>query len=302
MSHEVDVIGLGENSVDRVLTVPLLPGAAGASSKMPLVSTRTGCGGQVATAMVTCASLGLRAAYVGAVGDDEDGRLVRSTLAAHHLNLTHLLTIPGAATRSATILVDADGDRSVLWQRDEKLNLRADFLDAIDLAGVRLVHVDDTDIDAAVRLAERARQAGIFVTTDIDASARVRGCAGAQVRHLMRLATHPILSEEALAALSGEIDPERGLRALRSECDGLLCVTLGARGAMALDGQTLVFAPGVAVTPVDTTGAGDAFRAGFIYAVLEGRPLEAAMHFANQVASQSCLRAGAIQLSDGMTE
>lgn len=328
MSHEVDVIGLGENSVDRVLVVPQLPGSTGAPSKMPLLNVRRNCGGQVATAMVTCASLGLRAAYVGSIGDDEDGALVRSTLSAHHLNLTNLRMVTGAATRSATILVDAEGERAVLWHRDEKLNLSDAFVDAIDLTGVRLVHLDDTDIEAAIRLAARARHAGISVTTDIDGGVRLTGngqrltgdgqrltgdgqrltgdrerltvnggrltVGSAKVLELLRLATHPILSEEALASLSGEADPEQGLRALRDECEGVLCVTLGARGAMALERDRLVFAPGVPVTPVDTTGAGDAFRGGLIYALLDGRPVEAAMRFANQVAAESCMREGAI--------
>ncbi len=286
-SSNLDVIGLGENSIDRVLIVPRLPGAPDAPSKMRVDEALRSCGGQVATTLAACAALGLRASYAGAIGDDEDGRLVRETLVTRGVNVTHL-HVASAATRSATILVEAGtGERTVLWNRDARLSITAAQVDAIDVASARVIHVDDTDIAASIRLARAARRAGRMVTTDIDASEH-------DVRELLTLATHPILSEHGLASLTGEHDPERGLRALRERCDGVLCVTLGARGAMALDGDILVTSPGVPVTAIDTTGAGDVFRAGFIRALLEGHSLSEILHFANAAAAISCTRVGAI--------
>lgn len=284
---EVDVLGLGENSVDRVIVVPHLPGALNAPSKMHVDAVVRSCGGQVATAMAACASLGLRTAFAGVVGDDEDGRLVRETLTARGIDVAHLRTAASAATRWATILVDgATGERSVLWNRDPALSMSTTEIDAIDVSRARLVHVDDSDMAASIRLATAARRAGRLVTTDIDAAPHAL--------ELLTIATHPILSEHALTVLSGENDPERGLRALRRQCDGVLCVTLGARGAMALDGDTLVTAPGISVTAIDTTGAGDVFRAGFIASLLARRSLTDILKFANTAAALSCTKAGAI--------
>lgn len=318
------MIGLGENSVDRVLTVPQLPGAANAPSKMMVGSAVRSCGGQVATAMSACAALGLRASCAGATGDDDEGRLVRETLRARGVHLDYLAVIPGAATRWATILLDPTGERVVLWGRDGALSLGADEVAAIDVRRARLIHVDDTDLRASIQLATAARAAGKLVTTDVDGAvtgARVRGArvpgAGARVRgaqvlvpgaqvlgaiELLKVATHPIVSEEALIGLTGEDDPERGLRALRGECAGVLCVTLGARGAMALEGDILLSAPGIQVTPIDTTGAGDVFRAGFIYGLLAGWPTADTLRFANTAAADSCTRLGAIASTDGITE
>lgn len=294
VSLEVDVIGLGENSVDRVMVVPRLPGAPGAPSKMRVAAAVRSCGGQVATTMAACASLGLRAAYAGTVGADNDGRLVRDTLIARGVDVVHLHTIAGAITRWASVLVDAaSGERVVMWNRDASLTLSEDQVDAIDVNAARLVHVDDSDIDASIRLGLAARKAGRLVTTDIDAQGawEVRD---AQVRQLLTIATHLILSEDALAQLSGESDPERGLRSLRRQCGGVLSVTLGSRGAMALDADRIVMAPAFSVTAVDTTGAGDVFRAGFIAALLAGRSLEHTLRFANASAALSCTRVGAI--------
>ncbi len=311
------MIGLGENSVDRVLTVPQLPGATNAPSKMMVGSAVRSCGGQVATAMAACAALGLRASCAGATGDDDEGRLVRETLRARGVLLDYLAVIPEAATRWATILLDPTGERVVLWGRDDALSLGADEVAAIDVRRARLIHVDDTDLRASIQLATAARAAGKLVTTDVDGAvtgARVRGAQvlvpgaqvlGAQVRgaiELLKMATHPIVSEDALIGLTGEDDPERGLLALRGECAGVLCVTLGARGAMALDGDILLSAPGIQVTPVDTTGAGDVFRAGFIYGLLAGWPTADTLRFANTAAAVSCTRLGAIASTDGLAE
>ena len=288
------MIGLGENSVDRVMVVPRLPGAPGATSKMRVASAVRSAGGQVATTMAACASLGLRAAYAGVAGADDDGRFIRETMVARGVDVTHLYAVPGAVTRTALVLVDAaSGERVVLWNRDALLTMTADQVDAIDVSAARLVHVDDADLDASIRVATAARNAGRLVCTDIDVEDAAHAGA-AQARQLLAIATHPILSERALAALSGEHDPERGLRRLRSHCGGVLTVTLGARGAMALDGDRTVTAPGFSVTAVDTTGAGDVFRAGFIVALLAGRRLHDSLRFANAAAAVSCTRVGAI--------
>lgn len=284
---ELDVIGLGENSVDRVLVVPELPGT---SLKMRVENATRSCGGQVATTMAACASLGLQPAYIGAVGNDDDGRLVRETLAANGVDVTRLRVRAIATTRWATILVDAtSGERAVLWNKDAALTLTPAEVDAIDVTRARLVHVDDTDIAASLRLARAARATGRLVTTDIDA-----GAEQDEALSLATLATHVIVSEHALITLTGEADAERGLRALRAHCDGILCVTLGARGAMALDGDRALFSPGFSVTAIDTTGAGDVFRAGFICALLEQQPLPDILRFANAAAAVSCTRLGAI--------
>ena len=293
-SEEVDVIGVGENSVDRVMVVPRMPGAPGASSKMRVTAAVRSCGGQVATTMAACASLGLRAAYAGAVGADDDGRFVRDTMIARGVNVAHLHTVAGAATRWASVLVDAaSGERAVLWNRDASLTLSAKQVDAIDVGAVRLVHVDDSDMDASIRLGVAARNAGRLVSTDIDMQ-DAQDAQADQVRQLLTIATHPILSEHALAVLSGEHDPERGLRSLRRQCGGVLTVTMGSRGAMALDADRIVMARGFSVTAVDTTGAGDVFRAGFIVALLAGRGLDETLRFANAAAAISCTRVGAI--------
>ena len=82
------------------------------------------CGGQMATAMCACASLGLRAKYVGVTGTDDNGRRIRAELQGRNVDISDLV-IRDVENRFAVILVDENtGDRMVLWDRDDRLRLR----------------------------------------------------------------------------------------------------------------------------------------------------------------------------------
>ena len=156
------------------------------------------------------------------------------------------------------------------------------------VAGARLLHVDDSDADAAIEAARIARAAGIPVTSDID---RVTD----QTQALIASVTIPIFAEHVPTTLTGEADTERALRALRAARLGMLCVMLGARGSMLLEGNQLHRVPAPRVEAVDATGAGDVFRGAFIYALLRGdRPDDMFLLFANAAAALSCTREGAI--------
>jgi sugar/nucleoside kinase (ribokinase family) len=241
----------------------------------------------MATAMAACAGFGLSAAYVGCVGNDHNGRLVSSELSRHGVDTSHMLT-RGCANRFAVITVDdSTGERIVLWDRDDALNIRRDEIDPALLASARVVHVDDEDQEGAIAAASIAREAGVPVTSDIE---RITG----RTAELVAAVTTPIFAQHVLPEITGESDVERGLRKLRRSHAGELCVTLGPQGAMMLTGDELIHEPAPEVAAVDTTGAGDVFRAGFIYAMLNDYPAREKLRFANAAAASACLRAGAM--------
>ena len=96
------------------------------------------------------------------------------------------------------------------------------------------------------------------------------------------------------ASITGERDPERALRKLRRLNGGVLVMTRGVEGSVALDGDAFHMAPAFAVKVVDGTGAGDVFRAGFIYGLLQKWAVPETLRFANAAAALSCTRPGAI--------
>jgi sugar/nucleoside kinase (ribokinase family) len=282
-----DVVGVGANSVDFVNLLPGYPQPFGSFAKMQIRDRRVLCGGQMATAISTCASLGLRSKYVGVSGTDENGRRIRAELTKRGIDITDLI-IRDAENQFAVILVDeTTGERIVLWDRDDRLRLRERELPTEALSAARVVHVDDVDEDAAIRAAKIARQAGAMVTSDLDRLTP-------RTEELVASVTHAIFAQHVPTHLTGINDMERALRKLRQSHTHTMCVTMGEHGAMALEGDRFVHEPAFRVHAVDTTGAGDVFRGGFIYALLHSQPIEEALRTANAAAAVSCTRLGAL--------
>jgi sulfofructose kinase len=287
LTPAIDVLGIGANSVDYVYLLPAYPEAAGPNAKMRISSHSLSCGGQVATALCTCAAMGLSAKYIGATGTDDNGRRLRDELARRRVDMTDAV-IRDVTNQFAVIMVDEHaGERIVLWDRHDGLSLRPRELPPDVLTSTRVLHVDDVDQEAAIRAAQIAREAGVQVTSDID---RVTP----RTEELVSAVTMPIFAEHVPKALTGESDFERALRKLRRLNDGMMCITLGPRGAMLLDGDTLHQAPAFQVEAVDTTGAGDVFRGALIVAMLRGDTPGDMLRFANAAAGVSCTRLGAI--------
>jgi sugar/nucleoside kinase (ribokinase family) len=287
-----DVVGIGENSVDLVYRVPLIPGP---NAKSSVSEYRVSCGGQVATTLAACAALGLRVAYVGTFGDDDNGTRIRNALAGAHVD-TSCSVVRHAPNRHAVILVDErNGDRTVVWHRDAGLALKVEELPTAVIGGARLVHVDDLDEEASIAAARVAVAAGVPVTSDID---RVTH----RTSELIALSTAPIFSAQVPSTLTGERDPERALRKLRITHSGWLCVTLGVDGAMLLAGDRLHHVAALPVDVIDTTGAGDVFRAAFIHALLQSQSPAEILKFAAAAAALSCSRDGAMTSVPALSE
>ncbi len=283
----LDVIGVGANSVDHVYRLPEFPKPDSPAAKLRIAHHAIACGGQTATTVCTCAAMGLRSRYVGATGNDDHGRLIRDELSRRGVDITHTAVRDAANAYAVILLDDVQGERVVLWDRESRLDLAPGDIDAAGIGDARLLHVDDVDAEASIHAASIAREAGIPVMSDIE---RV----GDRTEALIASVTVPIFAEHALEPLTGERDFERALRVLRRRHAGMLCVTLGARGAMLLDGDRLYHEPAFQAAVLDTTGAGDVFRGGFITALLRGDRPGDILRFANAAAAISCTRLGAI--------
>jgi sulfofructose kinase len=290
----VDVVGLGASSVDYVNLLPCAPGGAAAQTKLRINAHFISCGGQVATMLATCGALGLSTRFLGPIGNDANGRRVREDLAVRKVDLSDVI-IREADNQFAVVLVDqSTGERTVLWHRDPRLLLGDAPLDPAILEG-RVLHVDDVDEEASIRVARLAVTRGVTVTSDLD---RLTD----RTPELVKSVSVPIFAEHLPPLLTGERDPERALRKLRTLHRGLLCVTLGTNGAMALDGDRIIHSPAFAVNAIDTTGSGDVFRAGFVYGMLAGWPTEEVLRFSNAAAAVSVTRLGAMAGAPSLNE
>jgi sulfofructose kinase len=282
-SSKVDVVGVGLNATDTLIPVAHYPSRG---SKVEFRSAKVLPGGQVATAMIACRQWGLRARYIGKVGDDIAAELHRSEFARLGVE-AHLFTAPGCPSQQAFILVDDGGERTVLWKRDDRLTLRPEELQRDWIVHSRALHLDGHDTTAASTAAGWARAAGVPVIADLDE-------LYPGVEKLLRSVDYLITSRDIPGRLMEEPDLRKSLPALRERFGSrLTAATLGEEGVLAWDGTQFHYAPAFRIQPVDTTGAGDIFHAAFIYALLQGWPLPRQLDFACAAAALNCTAIGA---------
>ncbi len=284
-----DVVALGLNSSDLLATVETFPTP---NSKQRLRGLDRQPGGQAATAMVACARLGWKARYIGRFGDDEPGREGIESLRREGVDVSASVVVAGATNQFAVILVEArTGDRTVLWHRHPGLTLTAADVPKDAVVSGRVLLVDCHETEAAIEAAQAARLAGIPTVVDVEA---VRP----RIDELLQEIDVIVASEHFPSALTGHGETGRALEAIVERFHpAVACATLGRAGSLALVGGREIRTPAFSRVPVvDTTGAGDVFRAGFIAGWLAGGPdasAEEVLAYANAVSALKCRRVGA---------
>jgi Sugar kinases, ribokinase family len=280
-----DVVGIGLNATDTLLLLPKFPAYAG---KVPFAEEILSPGGQVASAMVLCANLGLKVKYIGTVGDDERGRIQMQSLQASSINLDDVQVRRDCANQTAYILIDqTTGERTVLWSRPEGLRLDPSEITPEMITCGRLLHIDGHDTLAVAKAAKIAKEAGIPVTVDVDTVYHGFDEVLPHVDYLVASSEFPV-------QWTNESDPFKALELIQNEYK-IKCaaMTLGAHGALArMDGR-FIYSPAFVVNCVDTTGAGDVFHGAFCYAVLQNMPMQAALDLSNAMAALNCTALGA---------
>ena len=280
-----DLVGVGLNATDTLLLVSKYPEQGG---KIAFDREILSPGGQVASALVTCGKLGLRTKYIGAVGDDERGRIQLDSLREAGLNLDDVDIRAGCPNQSAYIVIDqSTGERTIFWHRPACLSIDPDHITPEKITSARMLHVDGHDTPAVARAAKIARDHGIPVSVDVDNVYPGFDQVLASVDYL-------IGSTEFPARWTGERDPFRALERIQKEYGmRVAAMTLGCHGALALESGAFVYSPGFLVDCIDTTGAGDVFHGAFCYSVLKGATVRDALEFSNAMAALNCTKLGA---------
>ena len=245
-------------------------------------------GGAVANVTVGLARLGARVSFAGAVGNDPFGRFLRGHLADEGVDVTWLRTSADYPTGVVFVSLNADRVPSFCFYGTPSADMMygPESVEPAMLDGVGFVHfgtvsmVREESRSATWKLVDLARSQGVKVSFDPNLRLhlwRDHEELRATARRASALASVVKLNEDELRFLTGESGVQAGARALRALGPELVVVTLGPRGTYFLGPKTEGELPGFAVTAVDTTGAGDAFIAGLLSALVSaGWPPDAA--------------------------
>jgi sugar/nucleoside kinase (ribokinase family) len=274
-----DVVGMGLNSVDFISVVPEFPTL---NSKMKMLRFSKEGGGQVATAMVALSRWSVKTKYIGKVGEDELGQFSLNSLRQEGVDVSSVTIEPNATNQFAMIIVEGStGDRTILWNRDERLMYCEGELRKEEIRSGKLLHLDGHDIDAALQCARWAKEEEIPIVVDLDKVEPLTSELIKEIDFIITSSRFPML-------FTGISDQKKALLELQKHTSGFLCATLGHEGAMALVNGEFLSIEGLKVKSVDTTGAGDIFHAGFIYGLLQNWEVVEILRFANAAAALKC--------------
>ena len=281
-----DAVGFGLNAVDHLIVVPDYPAF---DTKTRLLDYKQSAGGQTASAMVALQRLGLKTAYAGRFGSDAAGQFGLQTLKAEGVDLDFVEVVEGATTQTAFVIIDSStGERTIIWDRDDRLAYTPEDAPVELAARGRVLHLDGHDPPACARVAQAARDKSTIISADLDNIYE-------GLPELLPLFDLLITSKEFPHRLTGISDERTSLVELKARYGcAVVGMTRGAAGAMVYCEGQFIESPAYQ-TPDgcrDTTGAGDAFRGGFIYGLLSGEDLETSLKLGNAVAALKCTALG----------
>jgi len=246
-------------------------------------------GGKGFNQAVGARRLGADVSMVGRIGDDVFGDMFMAKLEQEGIDSSRVTRDPKAGTAIASPVIDASGQNSIIAA--PRANMRVtpdDVLVAEEQIAAADILMLQFEIPTATskRAAEIARKHGTMVLLD-----------PAPVEHGFERFAAPIdyvvPNEIEAHMLTGRMTPEEAGAVLLPETRRGVVVSLGEQGAMAIDRAALLRFPAYKVKVVDTTGAGDAFRAGLAVKIAEGTSLADAVRFANACGALACTVMGA---------
>jgi ribokinase len=287
-----DVLAVGDLNPDLLVTGDVTPRFGQAEQD---VSAHLTLGGSAAIFAAGAARLGLRTAIAATIGDDDLGRATHAMLAARGVAVDVVAVDPSRPT-GLSINLQRDDDRAILTDRGAIPALDVAAAVAAVQRGVRHVHLASVFLVPALAaqggaLLDAARSTGASVSVDTNFDPSGEFAAPVWLRDADVLMPN---AAEALALAHG--DEADLLAAARDLASGgaLVAVKRGAAGALAVQGTAVIEVPAPVATGPDSVGAGDAFDAGLVWALLDERPLREALGIACACGALSLRAAGGI--------
>lgn len=275
------IAGVAGISYDLVLQVDQFPTT---DSKIKSQFVGQVPGGFIANATTAMAQLGLSTGYVGSVGQDDSGRMLRDAFITSHVDVTALRLAKNEKTPFTVIMVNPQGERVILLPQFPLYQqpLDNDQLDYLRHSDV--IYSFPQSLAWCQLLYDCVHPRDGHLILDIEHSSHL---SADDLRKIIRLSTICFVSDSVLQTLK-----VNNLEQIES--DGWIIHTLGADGAEAYSNKSgRIYEPARQVNVVDTTGAGDCFHAGTIASYLWGHDLQQSLKFASVATSLKIQHLGA---------
>ena len=286
-----DVIGFGALNVDMLFKVERL---AGAEEESFIEDYTEACGGSAANTMVGLARLGCRVGFIGKVADDREGKLQLDCFKTEGVNTDGVTVASKGKSGVVMGFVDRKGARA--------LYINSGVNDIIEPREFKWEYVSQTNfLHLSSFVGEKSFRAQKKLLGSLPDTVKVSFDPGSVYAQKGFAAIEPIIRSSyvmmpnalELELLTGETEIPKGAAQLIEMGVQIVAVKLGEKGCYVTNGQEKKTIQPYKVKAADTTGAGDAFNAGFLYGLLHDKPLTECGRIGNYVAAQSVTKMGA---------
>ncbi len=288
MKTELDIIALGIVAVDYYL---FLDSFSPDQEKIWARSADFLPGGTMGNFAAAAAKLGLKTGFVGVVGKDIFGELLKKDFETLGVDISHLIFRSQGQTPVPVIIKDDAEVRTIFIPPFMHINLKE--VDAAYLKKTKVLHTHLFDFDLCRYCARIMNESRAVFSLDLELH-RLRELPASKLDELLSL-THTVFCNlQTLNQIEPGPDVIRAARKLRSRGPDTVVVTLGDQGSLAVSSKgevVQVSAPGVEA--VDATGAGDCFAGGFFFGRLKKWPLQKTMNYASAASSAVVAQYGA---------
>lgn len=289
--RKFNVVGFGALNVDKLFKVNSI---AAAEEESFITDFAESCGGSAANAVVGLARLGRKVGFVGNVADDREGKMLTEEFRREGVDTSGIAIAKHGRSGSVMGFVDERGERALYIDSGVNDEVKFDEKNRRFASRARFLHltslVGEESFETQKRIVE-VLPGNVRVSFDPGALYARKGVAALEPIVEKTFVLMPNAGE--LKLLTGVADYRKGAEAMFRKGVKVVAVKLGSKGCYVTDGKQSRRVEAFKVNVVDTTGAGDAFCAGFLYGLIGGKSLEECGRIGNYVASRCITRMGA---------
>ena len=290
MTH-FDVVGFGALNVDMLFKVDRL---ACAEEESFIVDYTEACGGSAANTIVGLARLGCKVGFIGKVAGDREGKLQIDCFKTEGVDTSGIIQAQKGKSGSVLGFVDKKGARALYINSGvndiiEPREMKWDYV-----SQTKFLHLSSFVGEKSFRTQKKllgTLPSDVKISFDPGSVYAQKGFAA--IEPLIRSSYVMMPNAMELELLTGELDYPEGAARLLEAGVKIVAVKLGSKGCYVTDGQERRTIEPFKVKVVDTTGAGDAFNAGFLYGLINNKSLSESGRLGNFVASRSVMAMGA---------
>lgn len=285
-----DVIGIGALNVDRLYMVDQIAKEDGESTIVDCTETS---GGSAANTVVGLARLGLQTGYIGKVTRDREGQFLLKDFEKEGVDTKGIVVAETGRSGVVIGFVDKKGERALYIDPGVNSTITLDEINPQYANNTSFMHVTSFSGEEAFQVQKKLiKSLSKNVKLSLDPGNLYAEKGLAALKPIIERCYVIFPNENELELLTGE-EYEKGAKTLLDVGLQIVAVKLGSKGCYVTDGKEKHLIPRYPVKVVDTTGAGDAFCAGFLYGLIRNKSLEESGKLGNFVASRCITKIGA---------